>query len=94
MQKEIYLPAVCNQDECSNVFSEIQENFESYSEIKFYAKEIERISTAMIQLMISIGKTCRQLNKNCIILSPSKEFMNAIEIMDCKNIFSNLGLLR
>lgn len=94
MQKEIYLPTVCNQDECLNVLSEIQEGFKNYSEIKFYAKEIERVSTAMIQLILSVGKTCQQQNKRCVIVGPSKEFINAVETMGCNTIFLNLGLLK
>jgi ABC-type transporter Mla MlaB component len=54
---------------------------------------VERIGTAGMQVLLSIGILCEKMNKSCEIEMPSSSLLDAFEQLGCINIVKRLGMI-
>lgn len=93
MSDQVYLPSTFNQDECESVYLECKSILDRKKNMTFQASQVERIGTAGVQILLTVGVYCKKNDIECIILDPSQKMIEAIQMLGCTEIFHELGMI-
>lgn len=93
MSDKIYLPSTFNHDECQTIYDDCKRVLQNNKGIIINAGSIERIGTAGIQILLSVGQYCKEKNMTCVLESPSETMLDALNQVGCSQVAKSLGII-